>query len=118
MDNYFIKINGKINIPEIVKIGHNYDITLQGSVTDERKLDNEDGTFSYVSTFRPITGTIGLPTGKTIKLRDTRSRSSQLRARVHNIWRSTDDPRMEDEAYDRFMVYIMQNADELFEKSK
>lgn len=117
MDNYFIKITGKVNVPEMISIGHNYELLLKGSVTDEKKEDAENGYYEYTATFRPITGEAKI-LGKTLKFKDVRSRSTQLRSVLYKIWEGSEDPRESDTAYEDTMRYILAHAEELYLKAQ
>lgn len=118
MENYFIRLTGKVNIPKKVSIGHNFKLELQGSVTDERRSDLENGDFEVTSTFRPITCEIKTDLGETIKGKDTRSRSQQIRSYLYRIWESNNDPRGHEEAYDQTMKYILGNIEEIYNRAK
>ncbi len=118
MDNYFIKIIGKVNVPEMISIGHNYELLLKGSVTDEKKEDAENGYYEYTATFRPITGQVKTELGKTIKLKDSRSRSTQIRSVLYRLWEAQGDTRDSDIAYDDTMRYVLAHLEEIYLKAK
>lgn len=118
-ETFFVKLTGKLNIPEKLPIGHNIRLSLDGSVTTEVREDNENGTFNIISKFIPITGEIVKDHGPVIKMKDTRSRSSQLRARLYRIWEATQEDSADCElSYERAMKYILTHAEELYEKSR
>lgn len=117
-ETYFVQLRGKVNIPKKVSIGHNFKLELQGSVTDERRSDLENGDFEVTSTFRPITCEIKTDLGETIKGKDTRSRSQQLRAIMYRKWEMNDDFRGHEEQYEAAMRWCIANADYIYEQSK
>lgn len=117
-ETYFLKLTGKVNVPSKVEIGHNYRIVLDGSVTEERKEDNEDGTFNVVSTFRPIVAEISKDHGPMVKSKDVRSWSKKIRDRIYRTWEANNDSRGSEEAYADFMKYVNANLEEFYEKSR
>jgi hypothetical protein len=54
MENYYVKIQGKANIPSALSIGHNYRLTADCSITSESKSDNEESFLAQanISSFR------------------------------------------------------------------
>jgi hypothetical protein len=118
-ETYYLKLTGKVNVPNKVEIGHNYKITIDGSVTEEKREDNEDGTFSITSTFRPILAEIQKDHGEIVKSKDVRKRSQQIRAFLYRMWEAdAGDSRGHEEAYDQTMKYILANIDEIYEKAR
>ncbi len=117
-ETYYIKLTGKVNIPNELEIGHNFKVVLDGSVTSATRSDNEDGTFSLSYTFRPIIAEITKDHGEMVKSKDARSRSTQLRSVLYRIWESNEDKRPSDVMYDEVMKWIIKNADEINEKAK
>ncbi len=81
---YYIKIQGKANIPNALAIGHNYKITADCSITTATKADNNDGTFDYTFKAEPITIEIQKDNGETIKAKDPRRNSVLIR---NGLWK-------------------------------
>lgn len=88
ISNYILRLQGKAEMPREVAIGHNYHISLEGSITNFTQSDNEDGTHSRTYTFKPVKIELLDPTGETIKLKDARSKSQLWRARCWAIWKN------------------------------
>lgn len=107
METYFIKLAGKGNIPEGLSIGHNYHIVAEGSVTEEKKSDNNDGSMNVTYKFEPVLIETVKETGESIRAKDTRSRSQQLRAALFRKWRDSNDDKEFDKFYDEFMVKVI-----------
>jgi len=95
-ETYFIKIAGKANVPEKVEIGHNYRLEIDASVTQEQRVDNEDGTFNVISKVEPITITIQKDNGKVLKGKDPRKNSVKFRK---SCWKVADINHIDDERF-------------------
>lgn len=118
-DTYYLKLTGKVNVPEMLTIGHNYRVLLDGEVTNETKETNQDGTFSYVSKFEPVIAEVQKDFGKSIKSKVAGSRSKQVKNIVFKLWEaSNDDSRTADEAYEETMKHILFNLGDLYEEAK
>lgn len=78
-ETYYVKIAGKVNIPNSLAIGHNYKLTSDCSIVSEQRSDNEDGTFSVTYKMVPITVSIEKDNGKTTKAKDPRKNSVKMR---------------------------------------
>lgn len=107
MENYFVKIVGKANVPNPVPIGHNYKIQIDASVTQEQKDDNNDGSFNITYKAEPITMEIVADNGKVTKAKDTRKKSQQMRSLMMKKWRenniATDFELWHDNLYNKMM---------------
>ena len=115
-ENYFIKINGKVNVPKKIALGHNYRLTMDCSVTQEQKSDNNNGTFDITSKVEPITCEIQKDNGEIIKGKDTRSQSKLLRAKLYKEWESNANPLSSEEYYEKAMMNIRLNSTEILER--
>ncbi len=78
-NTYFIKIQGKANIPIPLHIGHNYKLMCDCSVTQEQKDDAENGSYDITYKIVPITAEISVDNGPTIKAKDPRKNSTKIR---------------------------------------
>jgi len=78
-NTYFLKLQGKVNIPIPLAIGHNFKVVSDCSITEEKRVDNENGTFDMVYKAVPITCEIGVDNGPTIKAKDPRRNSQKIR---------------------------------------
>lgn len=98
-ETYYIKVNGKANIPSPLSIGHNYRIMSDCSITSETKSDNEDGTYSVTYKVEPITVEIQKDNGQTIKAKDPRSNSTKFR---NSCWKVSNNHEVDTEAFYNF----------------
>lgn len=107
MENYFIKILGKANVPERVDIGHNYKLTADCSVTQEQKVDNHDGSYDIIFKVEPVTIEIQRDNGEIIKAKDPRKNSQKIRNYLFKIY--SDEGYIEDfdKVYDMFTNEVM-----------
>src|SRR3990170_3118777 len=78
INEYVLRLGGKVTLLEPVDLGHNYSIKVGGSITEKTDKDNEDGTINRYFKFEPVQVEIISPLGKTIKSKDPRSKSNFL----------------------------------------
>jgi hypothetical protein len=105
---HVIKLSGKATLPEPIAIGHNYTVEAQGSVISSARHDNQDGSYTEVYTFKPIIVSVLKETGETIKAKDVRSRSVQLRSAMWKEWKNLNTPIEFETYYDAEMVKLIQ----------
>jgi hypothetical protein len=112
-ETYYAKISGKVNIPKKIEIAHNYRLTMDCSVTQEQRNDNNNGTFDVVSKVEPITCEIQKDNGEIIKGKDTRKESQKLRSKLYMVWQSNNNPLPFEEYYQKALMNIRLNAEEI-----
>lgn len=98
-ETYFVKINGKANIPVPLGIGHNYRLTADCSITSETRTDNADGTFDVVYRIEPITVEIGRDNGEIVKAKDPRKNSVKFRKAC---WKVSDNYQIDEKGFYNF----------------
>lgn len=113
IDNYFIKVKGKANIPEPLSIGHNFLIENNCSITSEQKIDNEDGSFDWVFAAEIITTEIRKDNGEVIKGKDTRRNSEKIYKYLWKLWSEEGYTEPIDQVYDAFSIEVMIYAPQL-----
>lgn len=106
---YVLKLTGKASIPEALEIGHNYTVSIGGSVTSKTEVDSQGEEHILYYKFEPVAVEILTQTGQTIKAKDTRSRSTQMRSLLFKRWREQNIAEEFDEWYDKRMVELMAN---------
>lgn len=116
-ENYFLKIQGKVNIPERVEIGHNYKLTADCSITSETRIDNENGEFDLVFKVEPITAEIQKDNGKVIKAKDPRKNSQKMRNYLFKIYSAEGYTEDFDSVYDAFTWEVMGMTPELLRQA-
>ncbi len=109
-EEFYLKLNGKVNIPERLEIGHNYHISLAGSITKEERADNNDGSFLVSWKFEPITCEVLTNKGLRIKATDKRKLSQKLRGRLFMIWQESGESMDFADYYEKRMNEIIQNV--------
>ena len=106
-ETYYIKIQGKVNVPELLPIGHNYQLKADCSVVSEQKEDNEDGTLAITSKLVPITVEITKDNGKVLKAKDPRKNSQKMRNYLFKKYAEEGYTEDFDRVYDAFALEVM-----------
>lgn len=115
ISSHILKISGKSELPKEVTIGHNYHLSLEGSITSFTETDNEDGSHNRIYSFKPIKLDLLTETGESLKLKDTRSKSQLFRGRMWKQWQNNADNLSFEEWYERLMDNLIQMAPEVAE---
>lgn len=104
-----LKLIGVVELPEPLEEGKNYHVVVEGECRGSGVDTNDDGTFDR--TFK--IGIIRLETsdelGKTIKAKDKRKRSQQLRAVIYRDFLDGHIEEDSEEYYDKQMRKIIAN---------
>lgn len=116
LNNIWLKIAGKSNIPETLEIGKSYSIANNVEITKEEKSNNQDGTFDLIYKAEILTTEILKDNGETIKAKDTRQNSVKIRKVIYAIWSQKNTSIPFDIFYDKFTNLIIHNADNLSDK--
>lgn len=112
INSHILRISGKSELPEPIELGHNYHISLEGSITSFAVHDNEDGTANKIYTFKPIKIDLLDPLGKTLKLKDTRRKSQLMRSLMMKKWRENNETIDFDEWHDKLYNQMMVDLEE------
>lgn len=112
----WIKLTGKANIPEELQIGKSYSIANNVEITQEQKINNQDGTFDVVYKAEVLTTEILKDNGQTIKAKDTRQNSVKIRKVLFAIWSSKETSVPFDVLYDKFTGLMIHNAETFIDK--
>lgn len=104
---FYLKIQGKANIPERLAIGHNYKIVANCSITQEQRDDNENGEFNVTFKAEPITMEISQDNGKVIKAKDPRKNSMKMRNYLFKLYADEGYIEEFDKVYDMFTNEVM-----------
>lgn len=116
VSSHVLKLLGKAELPKEIEMGHNYHVSLSGSIPKVEEHDNEDGTITRIYTFKPVKLELLDPLGETLQLKDTRTRSQIFRARLWSIWKSDSrQARSFDEEYDALMSNLIDAAPDVWE---
>lgn len=117
INDYVLKLSGKVSILEPLAIGHNFKVEIDGTITNETLSDNQDGKFNLYYKFEPILCKIKKDNGEVIKAKDPRKNSQKLRRMVYAIWMNDASSLPEEEAYDRFMAHVIVHAEALYKQA-
>lgn len=118
INSHILKLTGKCELPSEVAIGHNYHVSLKGSIISCTESDNEDGTLNRTYAFKPVTGEILTDDGEMLKLKDNRSNSTLIRQLVYKKWVNAASNAEFETYYDLVCRAIMQHMDDLIEQSE
>lgn len=113
MLTYYIKLQGKANIPQALSIGHNFKITADTSIVSESKEDNEDGTFSITYKAVPVTIEIEKDNGEVVKAKDPRKNSQKIRNWLFKDYAREGYVEDFDQVYDAFTLEVMSRTPDL-----
>ncbi len=86
-----IKLTGKAFIPEALLIGERYHVAIDGTITERNESDNHNGTHLLTYKFEPVMVAVIDDKGKSIRGKDVRRKSQQLRAAIYREWESSGD---------------------------
>ena len=117
METYYVKINGKANIPERLCLGHNYKLEADCSITSENKVDNENGEFDVIFKVEPITVSITRDNGTIVKAKDPRKNSQKIRNYLFKCYSSEGYCEDFDLVYDAFSMEVMSMTPELLRQA-
>lgn len=106
-ETYYIKLQGKANIPKALFIGHNFKITSDCSIVSESKEDNEDGTFSVIYKAVPVTIEIERDNGEVVRAKDPRKNSQKIRNYLFKEYSNEGFVEPFDDVYDAFTLEVM-----------
>src|SRR3990167_10026565 len=113
INEFVLRLGGKVTLLEPVDLGHNYSIRVGGSITEKTDKDNEDGTINRYFRFEPVQVEVTSPLGKTIKSKDPRSKSKLLRACLYRAWKESNSDLGDEEFYEKVMNHIIAYSDYL-----
>lgn len=104
---YYIKVQGKANIPKPLGIAHNYKIICDASIVSESKEDNENGEFSIIYKAVPITIEVEKDNGEVIRAKDPRRNSQKIRNYLYKLYSDEGFVEDFDSVYDAFTQEVM-----------
>lgn len=116
-DTYFIKIQGKANIPEPLNIGHNFKIVADCSITQEQKDDDERGGFDITYKAEPIIVEIIKDNGEVVKGKDPRKNSVRIRNFLWKTYFNEGGIQDFDQVYDEATWVILSMMPEIYRET-
>lgn len=106
-NEYVIKLSGKASISQDLKIGKNYTIKAEGTITSKTESDNDDGTHTFYSKFQPIIIEITAEGEKAIRAKDIRRQSQKLRGILWRQWGEKNEEIEFENFYNKRMAEIL-----------
>lgn len=117
METYYIKVQGKANIPKALSIGHNFKISSDCSIVSEQKEDLENGEFSVTYKAIPVTITIEKDNGEVVKAKDPRKNSQKIRNYLFKLYSDAGYVEDFDRVYDQFTYEVMAMSPSLLQET-
>lgn len=117
METYFIKIQGKANIPEALEIDRNYKISADCSITQVRRDSNENGEYNVTYKAEPVTVEILSKNGTIIKAKDPRKNSQKIRNYLFKHYTGEGIVEDFDALYDAFTQEVMLDTPQLMKRA-
>ena len=116
MNSHSLKVTGKVELSQNLKIDTNYRVAIEGSIVNESTSPNHDWTYSKTYSLRPINVLIHDTLWDTIKSKDPRKNSEKLRSKLKydwDRWLWWTKYKEFDEAYDSFFRKVYEQYDYL-----
>lgn len=107
VNEHIIKLQGKANIPLSLEMGRSLTVKMEGAIDNISDSDNEDGTVDRIYRFRPLVAEIVSDNGASMKSKETRSMSKQMRGAIWHEWKCSNEPRDEEEYYNERMAGLI-----------
>lgn len=117
-DTFILKLSGKAESPKPLQVANNVHLVLDGSITSEIKSDNQDGSFTYIWTFKPVKVETLDETGESLKLKDTRSNSQLIRSLVYKRWVNAASSMPFEDYYTKVCGSIMMQMDRIIDMAQ
>ena len=114
---YYVRINGKVNIPKELAIGHNYELRADCSIVGETKDDNENGEYSVTYKLVPVTVDITKANGEIVKAKDPRKNSQKVRNYLFKHYFDEGIVEDFDSIYDAFTYEVMAMTPQLLREA-
>ena len=116
INEYILKLTGKVNLPESLEMGHSYKVLIDGEITQVTDSNNQDGTINKSYKFEPLICEVQKDNGDTIKAKDPRKNSVKIRKVCYAIWATKQTDKTADEVYDKVTNIIIQNMETFIDK--
>ena len=117
INEYIIHFTGSANIPEELKLGNNYEITLNADTYSLKAKDRQDGSIDIYYSLKLITASIKTDKGEIIA-KDKRHYSQKLRGAIYAMQSSEGIVINEEEFYNKSMQYLINNLPQILRWGK
>jgi hypothetical protein len=85
INEHIVSISGKASTQDPLELGQDYRITIEGTVTSQTDVDNDNGTKNRINKLKPRLIEAIEHKGKKLTIKDKSSTSQRNRAR-HFVW--------------------------------
>jgi hypothetical protein len=90
INSHILKLSGKAELPNEIEMSNNYSVKLEGAIDSFSVHDNDDGTFDKIYSFKPVRVEVIDRLGKSLKAKDPRKKSQQMRSLMMKKWRENN----------------------------
>lgn len=82
LNEYILKVTGSASIDQPLEIGKRYACGIEFGITDERKIDREDGTYDVEFKGKLIRAQVKKENGEIVKTKDKTAQSVKTRLAI------------------------------------
>lgn len=107
-NNHVLKLTGKVELLQPLKLCHNFHVTIDGSITSITEADNQDGTSTYYYKFEPVLVEAIDEKGERIKAKDARRKGQLLRGVLWKFWKDSNENCDPEVYYEKKMDTLIQ----------
>ena len=113
--DYILKLSGKASLLEELINDHEYNLKVNGEITEETEKSNNDGSYNIIYKFQPKIIEIESDSGEVVKTKDIKRKSQKLRGALYYLWQDSKTKLDQDEFYDMFMDKLLANLNGVIE---
>ena len=113
--DYILKLSGKASLLEELENDHEYNLKVNGEITEQTEKTNNDGSYNIVFKFQPKIIEIEKDNGEVVKTKDLKRKSQKLRGALYYLWQDGKTKLDQDEFYDMFMDKLLANLNGVIE---
>jgi len=113
--DYILKLSGKASLLEELENDHEYNLRVNGEITEQTEKTNNDGSYNIIYKFQPKIIEIEKDNGEVVKTKDIRRKSQKLRGALYYLWQDSKSKLDQDEFYDMFMDKLLANLNGVIE---
>ena len=113
--DYILKLSGKASLLEELINDHEYNLKVNGEITEETEKSNNDGSYNILYKFQPKIIEIESDSGEVVKTKDIKRKSQKLRGALYYLWQDSKTKLDQDEFYDMFMDKLLANLNGVIE---
>jgi len=113
--DYILKLSGKASLLQEMENDKEYNLKVNGEITEMTEKSNNDGSYNIVYKFEPKIIEIEGEGGEIIRTKDIKRKSQKLRGALYYLWQESNAKLDQDEFYDMFMDKLLANLNGVVE---